>query len=37
VEVEPGLLGGIRVQIGDEVIDGTVAGRLDGLNRKMAG
>jgi len=37
VEVEPGLLGGIRVQIGDEVIDGTVAGRLDGLHRKMAG
>ena len=37
VEVEPGLLGGIRVQIGDEVIDGTVAGRLDELHRKMAG
>jgi F-type H+-transporting ATPase subunit delta len=37
VEVEPDLLGGIRVQIGDEVIDGTVAGRLDELRRRMAG
>lgn len=37
VDVEPGILGGIRVQIGDEVIDGTVAGRLDELRRRMAG
>ena len=37
VEVDPGLLGGIRVQIGDEVIDGTVAGRLAELHRTMAG
>ncbi|MEP6559709.1 MAG: F0F1 ATP synthase subunit delta [Nakamurella sp.] len=37
VEVEPSVLGGIRVQVGDEVIDGTVAGRLDQLRRRMAG
>ncbi len=37
VEVDPSVLGGIRVQIGDEVIDGTLAGRLDDLRRRMAG
>jgi F-type H+-transporting ATPase subunit delta len=37
VEVEPSVLGGIRVQVGDEVIDGTVAGRLEELRRRMAG
>ena len=37
VEVEPSVLGGIRVQVGDEVIDGSVAGRLEDLRRRMAG
>ena len=37
VEVEPTVLGGISVQVGDEVIDGTVAGRLEDLRRRMAG
>ncbi len=37
VEIEPSLLGGIRVQVGDELIDGTVAGRLDDLRRRLAG
>ena len=37
VEVEPSVLGGIRVQVGDEVIDGSVAGRLEALQRRMAG
>ena len=37
IEVEPSVLGGIRVQVGDEVIDGTVAGRLEALKRRMAG
>ena len=37
VEVEPSLVGGIRVQVGDEVIDGSVAARLEALRRRMAG
>jgi F-type H+-transporting ATPase subunit delta len=31
--LEPGLLGGIRVELGDEVIEGTVAGRLEQARR----
>lgn len=37
VVVEPSVLGGIRVEIGDNVIDGTVAGRLDDVQRRLAG
>lgn len=37
VVVDPGVLGGISVEIGDDVIDGTVAGRLDDARRRMAG
>lgn len=37
VVVEPDLLGGIRVEIGDDVIDGSVASRLDDARRKLAG
>lgn len=37
VEIEPALLGGLRVEIGDDVIDGTVAARLDNARRKLAG
>ncbi|WP_210650659.1 F0F1 ATP synthase subunit delta [Nocardioides sp. SYSU D00065] len=36
VVVEPSLIGGIRVEIGDEVIDGTVASRLDDVRRRLA-
>jgi len=36
VVVDPGLVGGMRVQIGDDVIDGTVASRLDEARRKLA-
>lgn len=37
VLVQPGLRGGMRVRVGDEVIDGSVAGRLDELRRRLAG
>ena len=37
VVVEPGLIGGIRVEIGDDVIDGTVSSRLDEAARALAG
>jgi F-type H+-transporting ATPase subunit delta len=35
--VEPELIGGMRVEIGDDVIDGTVASRLDDARRRLAG
>ena len=37
VVVEPEVLGGIRVQVGDEVVDGTVLRRLDEARRHLAG
>ena len=37
VVVDPSLLGGLRVEIGDDVIDGSVAARLDQARRKLAG
>lgn len=37
VVVEPGLLGGVRVEIGDDVIDGTILTRLDDAGRRLAG
>ena len=37
VVVEPALLGGLRVEIGDDVIDGSVASRLDEARRRLAG
>ncbi len=35
--VDPHVLGGVRVEIGDDVIDGTVASRLDDARRRLAG
>ena len=35
--VDPDVIGGIRVDIGDDVIDGTVAGRLDDARRRLVG
>ncbi|MDO9454586.1 F0F1 ATP synthase subunit delta [Nocardioides sp.] len=35
--VDPTLLGGIRVEIGDDVIDGTVVSKLDDARRRIAG
>jgi F-type H+-transporting ATPase subunit delta len=37
VIVDPEILGGVRVDIGDEVIDGTVANRLQDARRRLAG
>ena len=37
VIVDPDVLGGIRVEIGDDVIDGTVSSRLDDAGRRLAG
>lgn len=37
VVVDDSVIGGIRVEIGDEVIDGTVASRLDDARRQLAG
>lgn len=35
--LDPSVVGGIRVQIGDEVVDGTVVRRLDAVRRDLAG
>ncbi|MBO0845552.1 MAG: F0F1 ATP synthase subunit delta [Nocardioides sp.] len=37
VVVDPEVLGGVRVEIGDEVIDGTIASRLDDARRGLVG
>lgn len=35
--VDPSVMGGVRVEIGDDVIDGTVSSRLDDARRRLAG
>ncbi|NLA65493.1 MAG: F0F1 ATP synthase subunit delta [Leucobacter sp.] len=35
--VDPSLVGGVRIQIGDDVIDGSVRSRLDDLRLQLAG
>jgi F-type H+-transporting ATPase subunit delta len=35
--VDPTIVGGLRVSIGDDVIDGTIAGRLEDARRQLAG
>ncbi len=35
--VDPSLVGGVRIQIGDDVIDGSVRARLDDLRLQLAG
>lgn len=37
VEVDPSVLGGIEVRVGDEVIDGTAATKLEQARRRLAG
>ena len=36
VVIDPSVVGGISVQIGDELIDGTAASRLSAVRRKLA-
>jgi F-type H+-transporting ATPase subunit delta len=37
VDVDPDVIGGLRVQVGGELIDGTMLGRLEAARRKLAG
>ncbi len=37
VDVDPDVVGGLRVQVGGEVVDGTVSTRLDEARRRFAG
>ena len=37
VDVDPALLGGLVIRMGDEVIDGSVAARLDQARQWMTG
>nr|WP_106783535.1 F0F1 ATP synthase subunit delta [Lysinibacillus timonensis] len=36
-EIDPSLLGGVRVQIGNYIFDNTVASKLEGLKRTLVG
>ena len=36
VVLDPDVIGGISIRIGDELIDGSMATRLAGLRRKLA-
>jgi len=37
VVVDPSVIGGMRVEIGDQVIDGTISSRLDDARRRLVG
>ena len=37
VDVDPRVVGGMRVRVGGEVVDGTVSSRLDDVARRLAG
>lgn len=37
IVVDPEVVGGVRVEIGDDIIDGTISSRLDDARRKIAG
>ncbi|HEY8478933.1 MAG TPA: F0F1 ATP synthase subunit delta [Spirillospora sp.] len=35
IEIDPSTIGGLSIEIGDEIIDGTIAGRLDDVRRRL--
>ncbi|WUI00988.1 F0F1 ATP synthase subunit delta [Spirillospora sp. NBC_00431] len=35
IEIDPTVIGGLSIEIGDEIIDGTIAGRLDDVRRRL--
>ena len=37
ITIDPDVLGGLIVQVGDEVIDGSIAHRLEAARRRLAG
>ena len=37
VAVDPEVVGGLRVAVGDEIVDATVLSRLDEVRRRLAG
>ncbi|GAB3208406.1 F0F1 ATP synthase subunit delta [Marinactinospora thermotolerans] len=37
IDIDPQIVGGLSIRVGDEVIDGTVAGRLAEVRRRLAG
>ena len=36
IDIDPTVVGGLSIQIGDEEIDGTIAGRLENVRRRLA-
>lgn len=36
ITIDPSVLGGVRVELGNEVIEGTVSGRLDKVHRQLS-
>ncbi|MDT0301725.1 F0F1 ATP synthase subunit delta [Streptomonospora wellingtoniae] len=37
IDVDPSIVGGLSIRVGDEVIDGTITGRLGEVRRRLAG
>ncbi len=37
LDVDPEVLGGVSVRVGDEIVNGTIADRLEEATRRMAG
>jgi F-type H+-transporting ATPase subunit delta len=37
IDVDPAVIGGVRVEVGGEVVDGTIAARLDDARRRLTG